>query len=162
MTNHTEHDPLTGIRLDLTMTLAAPINLIWDCVSDVTQIGRFSPECFEATWIDAHRFLGRNRFPEGHVREGVGVVTERKHLTAFAWTMLDREDEVGSFWRYDLSPGTEPGTTVVHHSFEHGPGHTGLRDEARVDRSAISERLARLAHNMSVTLFAMELATVGA
>lgn len=155
MTTQTENDVLTGARVEVTMTLRAPINLLWDRVSDVTQIGTFSPECFEATLIDATRFVGRNRFPEGHVSEARGVVTERKPLTTFAWTMLDDGDAGGSFWRYDLTPGETPGTTVVRHSFEHGPGVTGLRVIARDDAAAIPERLGRLARNMSVTLFAM-------
>jgi uncharacterized protein YndB with AHSA1/START domain len=145
MTTRTEHDLLTGARVEVTVTLPVPINVLWDRISDVTQIGSFSPECFEANLIDANRFIGRNRFPEGHVGEALGIITERTMLTTFAWTMLDDAKAVGSFWRYDLTPGEGPGTTVARHSFEHGPGVT----------AAIPERLGRLASNMSATLFAM-------
>ena len=155
MTTRTEHDLLTGARVEVTVTLPVPINVLWDRISDVTQIGSFSPECFEATLIDANRFIGRNRFPEGHVGEALGIITERTTLTTFAWTMLDDAKAVGSFWRYDLTPGEAPGTTVARHSFEHGPGVTGLRVLADADPAAIPERLGRLASNMSATLFAM-------
>ncbi len=155
MTIQTDHDLLTGARVEVTMTLEVPINVLWDRVSDVTEIGRYSPECFEAAMTDADHFVGRNRFPEGHVREAFGVVTERKAPTTFAWMMLDDAEAAGSFWRYDLSPGVEPGTTLVRHSFEHGPGNTGLRALAVTDAAAIPVRLGRLAHNMSATLLAM-------
>ena len=138
------------------MTLEVPIHVLWDRVSDVTQVGKFSPECFETAPIDSTRFIGRNRFPEGHVGEAVGIVTERKPLATFAWTMLDDAGAVGSFWRYELAPGEETGTTTVRHSFEHGPGVTGLRVIAQQDAGVIPERLGRLARNMSVTLLAME------
>jgi hypothetical protein len=155
MTTRTEHDLLTGVRLDVKMTLDVPINVLWDRVSDLTQIGRFSPECFETVTIDSTRFLGRNRFPEGHIGEAIGVVTERTPHTAFAWTMLDDAEAIGTYWRYDLAPGEAPCTTTVRHAFEHGPGVTGLRALARTEPTAIPERLGRLARNMSVTLWAM-------
>jgi hypothetical protein len=155
MTTRTTHDLLTGARLEVTVTLPVPINVLWDRISDVTQIGGFSPECVDATLIDANRFIGRNRFPEGHVGEALGIITERVPLTTFAWTMLDDAKEAGSFWRYELRPGEVPGTTVARHSFEHGPGVTGLRVLADVDIAAIPQRLGRLASNMSATLFAM-------
>jgi len=161
MTIQTEHGLLTGARVEVTMTLEVPINVLWDRVSDVTQIGRFSPECFEAKMTDAHHFVGRNRFLEGHVSEALGIVTERKAPTTFAWTMLDDTGDNGSFWRYDLSPGVEPGTSVVRHSFEHGPGNTGLRVIAVTDSAVIPVRLGRLAQNMSATLLAMGRSTSG-
>lgn len=156
MTIRTEHDLLTGVRVEVAMTLDVPINVLWGRVSDLTSIGRYSPECFEVEPLGADRFLGRNRFPEGHIGEAVGVITERTPHTAFAWTMLDDAEEVASRWRYDLVPAEQPGTTAVRHSFEHGPGVTGLRVLARQDAAVIPERLGRLARNMSVTLFAME------
>ena len=36
----------------VTVHIAAPPERIWDLVSDVTKIGRYSPETFEAEWID--------------------------------------------------------------------------------------------------------------
>ena len=36
----------------VTVHMAAPPERVWDLVSDVTRIGRYSPETFEAEWIE--------------------------------------------------------------------------------------------------------------
>jgi len=36
----------------VTVHIAAPPGLVWDLVSDVTRIGDYSPETFEAEWLD--------------------------------------------------------------------------------------------------------------
>ena len=42
------------MRDSVTLRIEAPIAKVWELVSDVTHIGRFSPETFEAEWsIDA-------------------------------------------------------------------------------------------------------------
>jgi hypothetical protein len=52
----------------VTVYIAAPAGLIWDLVSDVTRIGEFSPETFEAQWLDgASEPRAGARF-RGHVR----------------------------------------------------------------------------------------------
>ena len=61
---------LTG---EVTVAMAAPIEEVWALVSDVTRIGEFSPETFEAEWT--HGATGPEvgaRF-RGHVkRNGIG------------------------------------------------------------------------------------------
>ena len=37
----------------VTVHMEAPAEQIWDLVSDVTKIGRYSPETFEAEWLEA-------------------------------------------------------------------------------------------------------------
>ncbi len=37
---------------EVTVNMDAPIDVVWDLVSDVTRIGEFSPETFEAEWLD--------------------------------------------------------------------------------------------------------------
>ena len=52
----------------MTVHIAAPPGLVWDLVSDVTRIGDYSPETFEAEWLDgADRLRAGARF-RGHVR----------------------------------------------------------------------------------------------
>jgi len=36
----------------VTVHMAAPPEQVWDLVSDVTRIGSYSPETFEAEWIE--------------------------------------------------------------------------------------------------------------
>ena len=37
---------------EVTVHMNAPAEKIWDLVSDVTRIGEYSPETFEAEWLD--------------------------------------------------------------------------------------------------------------
>jgi uncharacterized protein YndB with AHSA1/START domain len=154
-------DCLTGLRLELTTTVPVPPPALWALVTDVPAIGRWSPECLGAEWLDGAtgplpdaRFRAENRFGTV-VRSAQGVVTEVVTERTFAWTMLDDEDRAASLWRYDLSPAA--GGTVVRHSWEHGPGMTGMRDDASRDRSSVDRRLGVLARHMHGTLVAMEL-----
>ena len=40
------------VKGSVTVHIAVPPGLVWDLVSDVTRIGEFSPETFEAQWLD--------------------------------------------------------------------------------------------------------------
>jgi uncharacterized protein YndB with AHSA1/START domain len=156
---------LTGLRLELTTTLPVPPTTLWSMIIDVPRVGSWSPECLDATWLDGAsgptpgaRFAAENRFgtADEHVVLPVqGVVTEVEPARTFAWTMLDDDDAVGSLWRYELE--AVDGGTLVRHSWEHGPGMTGMRVDAMADRSSVDRRLGTLAHNMHATLVAMEI-----
>ena len=158
-------DCLTGLRLELTTAVPVPVGRLWTIITDVSHIGSWSPECLGATWLDGSpgtvpgaRFAAENRFgsDDDHiVLPAEGIVTEVVAERTFAWSMLDDDGLDGSRWRYDLTP--IDGGTLVRHSFEHGPGMTGMRDGARADRSSVDRRLGELASNMHATLVAMEL-----
>src|SRR5688572_20977790 len=155
---------LTGLRLELTTTLPVPPPTLWSMIVDVPAIGSWSPECIGAGWLHGAtaaapgaRFAAENRFgtADEHVVLPVhGVVTEVEPARTFAWSMLDGDGAVGSRWRYDLE--AIDGGTLVRHSWEHGPGLTGMRVDATVDPSSVDRRLGTLARHMHATLVAME------
>ena len=60
----------------VTVHMAAPPEKVWELVSDVTRIGEFSPETFEAEWLDgANGPGGGRRMFRGHVkRNGKGPI----------------------------------------------------------------------------------------
>ncbi len=155
-------DRVTGLRLELTTTVPIPTPTLWALVTDVPAIGRWSPECIGARWLDGAtaaapgaRFAAQNLFPDGVTRDVEGVVTASDaDRLVFAWTMVDDDGADGSRWRYVLRPAGAG--TDVQHSFEHGPGRTGLRWLAEQDPSFVAVRLGELAGNMSATLVAME------
>ena len=161
----TTTDRLTGLRLDVRTTLSVPLPPLWALVTDVPAIGTWSPEGLGATWlagasgaVPGARFAARNRFgtDDDHVvLSAQGVVTDVRPLHTFAWTMVDDDGAVGSSWRYELEPAADGGT-VVRHSFEHGPGMTGMRHDASRDPGSVDRRLGQLARHMSATLAAME------
>ncbi|GGL07233.1 hypothetical protein Sme01_11870 [Sphaerisporangium melleum] len=129
---------VTGARVDLEVTVDVPPERLWELITAVPRIGDFSPECEHGAWVDpgdgtlreGTRFQGRNR-RQGRVWTVTCVVTELEAPSTFGWLVLDAEgdpERPSSRWHYELVPGDEPGTTVVRHSFEHGPGSSGLRE----------------------------------
>ena len=96
----------------VTVRMAAPADQVWDLVSDVTRIGRYSPETFEAQWIDGAtgpavgaKFRGhvkRNR--KGPVYWTTCTVTACDPGKAFAFGVGNKPDHPLNVWRYDIAP----------------------------------------------------------
>jgi len=92
---------------------------IWDLVSDVTKIGMFSPETFEAQWLDEATGPAVGARFRGHVRRnGRGpvywttcVVTACAPGREFAFT-VGEGDKALNTWRYVLEP-KDDGTDVT-------------------------------------------------
>jgi uncharacterized protein YndB with AHSA1/START domain len=62
--------PMTG---EVTVRIDAPPDKVWALVSDVTRIGEFSPETFEARWTRGSTGPEEGAYFKGHVkRNGVG------------------------------------------------------------------------------------------
>ena len=58
---------------EVTVRMAAPPEKVWALVSDVTRIGEFSPETFEAEWTRGSTGPEVGAYFKGHVkRNGVG------------------------------------------------------------------------------------------
>lgn len=103
----------------VTMHMEAPPDKVWALVSDVTSIGRFSPETFEAEWLDGATGPEVGAKFRGHVRRNeVGPVywttcrvTSCEPGRDFGFEVLLGDRPVNN-WRYQLRPsGT--GTDVT-------------------------------------------------
>jgi uncharacterized protein YndB with AHSA1/START domain len=103
----------------VTVYMAAPPEKIWDLVSDVTKIGRYSPETFEGEWLDGATGPAVGARFRGHVkRNGVGPI----YWTSASVTACEsgRVFEFGvgkpgkalNTWRYELTPNGD-GTDVT-------------------------------------------------
>jgi hypothetical protein len=111
------------MRDSVTVHMAAPPDRVWDLVSDVTRIGEFSPETFEARWTRGSTGPEAGAWFKGHVRRnGIGpvywtlcrvVACEPGREFGFAVMMGDRAVNT---WRYVLTPAD--GGTDVTESFE--------------------------------------------
>jgi len=99
--------------------MAAPPDRVWQLISDVTQIGRYSPETFEAEWIDGTTGPAVGARFRGHVRRnGRGpvywtkcTVTASDPGRAFAFD-VGVGDRAVNTWRYQLEPAGD-GTDVT-------------------------------------------------
>ena len=105
-----------------TVHMAAPADKIWDLIADVRNTGRFSPETFEAEWVDGATGPALGARFRGHVRRnGIGPVywTTCK-VTAcvpgreFGFAVLLGDRAVNN-WHYRLAPAG--GGTDVTESF---------------------------------------------
>jgi hypothetical protein len=107
------------MRDSVTVHMAAPPSKIWDLVSDVTKIGRYSPETFEAEWMDGATGPAPGAKFRGHVkRNGWGPVywttcTVRECIPdrEFAFG-VGPSDKPLNIWRYELKPAGD-GTDVT-------------------------------------------------
>jgi len=101
----------------------APPMRVWDLVSDVTKIGRYSPETFEAEWLDGATGPAVGARFRGHVkRNGRGptywttcTVLASEPGREFAFGVGNGERPL-NVWRYRLEPAGD-GTDVTE-SFE--------------------------------------------
>jgi uncharacterized protein YndB with AHSA1/START domain len=95
----------------VTVHMAASPQKVWELVSDVTRIGRYSPETFEAEWTDGATGPAVGAGFRGHVkRNGRGptywtscVVTESEPGKSFAFGVGPPGKPL-NVWRYDIAP----------------------------------------------------------
>jgi uncharacterized protein YndB with AHSA1/START domain len=103
----------------VTVHMAASPARIWDLVSDVTKIGRYSPETFEAEWIDGATGPAAGARFRGHVKRNGRGPTYWTTCTVMD-CVPEREFSFGvgnsdtplNVWRYRLEPAGE-GTDVT-------------------------------------------------
>ena len=115
----------------VTVHIDAPSEPIWDLLSDVTRIGRYSPETFEAEWLDGATGPAVGAKFRGHVkRNGWGptywtnctvLTCERGREFSFG---VGQGERPLSVWGYRLER-TDSGTDVTE-SFDLAPT-IGLR-----------------------------------
>jgi Polyketide cyclase / dehydrase and lipid transport len=111
------------MRGSVTVQMAASPDVVWAVVSDVTRIGEFSPETFEAEWLGGATGPAVGAQFRGHVkRNGVGPIywTQCEVTTCEPGRDFGFEVHAGSTvtntWRYQLEP--RDGGTDVTESYE--------------------------------------------
>ena len=113
------------MRGSVTLYMDAPPDVVWEVVSDVTRIGEFSPETFEAEWTDGATGPELGAHFRGHVkRNGVGPtywssckVTACHPGREFGFAVYAAGRRANN-WHYRLEP--RDGGTDVTESFELG------------------------------------------
>jgi uncharacterized protein YndB with AHSA1/START domain len=103
----------------VTVHMNAPAGKIWDLISDVTKIGRYSPETFEAQWLDGATGPAVGAKFRGHVkRNGKGpiywttcIVRDCVPDQSFSFG-VGSSDKPLNVWSYRLEPAGD-GTDVT-------------------------------------------------
>jgi uncharacterized protein YndB with AHSA1/START domain len=103
--------------------IAAPAELVYDLIADVTRMGEWSPECYRCEWLDGAtaaapgtRFRGYNRL--GRFRWERTVVIEcADRGREFTFTSVDdRTGRQETRWQYTMQP--TPSGTLLTESFQ--------------------------------------------
>jgi uncharacterized protein YndB with AHSA1/START domain len=112
------------MRGSVTVYVAAPPDRVWELVADVTRIGEFSPETFEAEWLGGAGGPATGARFRGHVlRNGrppaywtTCTVTACEPGREFGFSVAGPGGKTLNTWRYELRPRGD-GTDVTE-SFE--------------------------------------------
>ncbi|MEC9323910.1 MAG: SRPBCC family protein [Actinomycetota bacterium] len=110
------------MRGAVTVTMAASAEQIWEVITDIRNIGRYSPETFEAEWLDGATGPTLGAKFRGHVRRNeIGPVywttcrvTACEPGREFGFEVLVGDRAVNN-WHYRLTPAQ--GATDVTESF---------------------------------------------
>lgn len=112
---------------EVTVHMNATPHQVWELLSDVTQIGRYSPETFEAEWLDGATGPGVGVRFRGHVKRNQKgptywtkcCVTKCEPGREFAFG-VGEPGKAAITWGYRLAPGANGGTDVTEY-FELAP-----------------------------------------
>ncbi len=112
---------MSGLGGEVSLRIDAPPAAVWDLVSDVTRIGEFSPETFEAKWTRGSTRPEVGAHFAGHVkRNGVGPtywspcrvrVCEPERVFEFS---VGTDKMAINNWGYRLEP-VDGGTRVTEY-----------------------------------------------
>ena len=108
------------MRDSVTIHIDATPAQVWDLVSDVTKIGRYSPETFEAEWTHGYegpevgaRFKGHvKRNERGPTYWSPCFVTECVPEQVFEFG-VGRPGRALNTWRYEIAPAEGGGSEVT-------------------------------------------------
>ena len=107
------------MQASVTVAMDAPAQKVWDLVADIRNTGKFSPETFEAEWLDGATGPALGATFRGHVkRNEIGpVYWSTCRVTAcepgreFGFAVVVGDRAVNN-WHYAMSPSGD-GTDVT-------------------------------------------------
>jgi len=111
---------------------------VWELVSDIELSSRFSTEVSGAEWIDGAdgpaldaRFVGHSAHDAIGEWTTTCVVTGFEDDRLFEWSVIGRDGDVSSIWRYTIEDLGD-GSVRLEYWFQMGPGRGGLN--SAIDR----------------------------
>jgi uncharacterized protein YndB with AHSA1/START domain len=143
-------------RVDVSTSIAAPVERVWALVTDIDLPARFSREFVGGEWLDdpgqGARFRGHNRI--GDVEWSTTcIVVDFRPGEAFAWA-VESVDESVAVWGYTLE-GSDGEVRLGMHATM-GPGPSPPRAAAAADpehaEEIITRRLRHWSKNMTATV----------
>ena len=118
--------------VEVSTDVDAPTSRVWALVSDIALSSRFSTEVSGAEWIDGAdgpalgaRFVGHSTHDAIGEWTTTCIVTGFEPERLFEWSVIGRDGDVSSIWRYTVQDGGE-GAARLDYWFQMGPGRGGL------------------------------------
>jgi len=118
--------------VEVSAEIAADPAIVWNLVSDIGLSSRFSTEVSGAEWIEGHdgpaldaRFVGHSAHDAIGEWTTTCVVTGFEEGRIFEWSVIGRDADVSSIWRWTIDDLGE-GTVALRYWFQMGPGRGGL------------------------------------
>ena len=147
-----------GPTVEVDIVIAAPVERVWELVTDINLPARFSPEFRGATWVDGgpalgSRFVGRNAHPSIGEWETTSWINRFEPLREFGWAVSDPERPSACWW-FELE-GTHGGVQL-RQGARMGPAPSGLSIAIAAmpekEERIVARRLEEWARNMQATL----------
>ena len=120
--------PTASVSIDV----AAPPAVVWTLVSDIGLSSRFSTEVSGAGWLDGAdgpalgaRFVGHSAHDAIGEWSTTCIVTAFEPEHVFEWSVIGRDNDVSSIWRYTISDA-DGASVHLEFWFQMGPGRGGL------------------------------------
>lgn len=145
--------------MSVSTLIAAPPERVWELVSDISVMPRFSDELQSVAWLDddaprlGARFTGANAHPLIGTWQTQSCVVEFDPPRVFAWSVGDPEAPAAT-WRFDLH-GAHPGTRLDY-TASIGQGRSGvtmlIEREPQRRAQIVARRLRQFQDGMAATL----------
>lgn len=111
--------PIT-VEGERSIDIAAPPELVWSLVADVTAMGRWSPITRATAWIppadgpaEGAQFTGTNQLPLVRRWTSTSTITRCIPGEAFDFAVGRNVDDPNTIWSYRFAPTPTGGTTVT-------------------------------------------------
>ena len=146
-----------GPVVEVSVSIDAPVEAVWDLVTDINLPARFQGEFVEAEWLDdgpalGARFVGRSERGDWKW-ETTSWVVAYEPLQAFGWAVSDK-DNPGATWTFFLESQDDATTLRFHRILGPGPSGVASAIERHPDREEqiIADRDAEQRQNMQAVL----------
>ena len=151
---------MTEPGVEVHAAVYAPPQRVWDLVSDITLMPRFSTELQNVEWAEGFdgpgpgaEFLGRNRHPAIGEWTTCSRIIEFDAPHVFAWAVGDPAAPA-ALWRFEVTPATDG--TRLSYTARIGPGKSGVTMliDREPDRATeiVSGRLRQFLAGMAATV----------
>ena len=148
-----------GPTVEVEVLIDAPLERVWQLVTDIDLPARFSTEFLGARWLDGAepvhgaRFVGRSQHKAMGEWETTSIVDVYDPMRRFSWDVTDADNPSSSWW-FDLED--EPGGVRLRQGTRMGPAPSGLSIAITAmpekEERIIARRLEEFEANMRLTL----------